>query len=373
MKATIVVDPMFGDGGKGAAVDYLSEGAHMIVRFNGGAQADHTIQVGGNRVGVGLLGSGLLREIPVFLSEHVRVDLKAIQLELEALRHCPLSYLNPHVLVDERALLVTPYHVEASQKMARSSTKGTTGMGVGESSRNAVAHPETAIHATDLSSRPTLVQKLWGQAWDYRSMLSAEKIAEDMLIAASHIRIQNWEKYLWHRGQYYVFESSGGFYIDPVEGYQPYVTSTRTTQANAVPMILSMGKLEEVSYKIVGVLPILTTRHGPGTFPTEEYRLKPFFPTHLPESTPGQGPQRVGWLDLDLAANACKKMHVDELHVTHLDYWTRLPYWKVKKDGVLQELPDNIDYLLDLIEITTGVPVTVVGYGPKREDRHERK
>lgn len=372
MKATIVVDPLYGDGGKGAAVDYLAEDADLIVRFSGGAQANHTINDGRNVYQAGLLGSGFLRGVPVFLSEHVRVDLVAILREINTIASGPLKEYHPIIYVDPKALLVTPYHVEASQNRAASSKKGTTGMGVGESIRNAAAHPESAIHAGDLGSSSTLVQKLWEQAWDYRSKFNPENIASEMLEVAKHIRLQKWDPHIGSGN--IIFEGSGGYYIDPEKGFQPYVTSTRTTHINAVPMILEMGKDRKVSYEIVGVLPIFTTRHGPGPFQTEESRLIKFLLPPQETPTEGQGPVRVGWLDLDLAAAACKDMRVDKLHVSHLDMWDSIPFWKVFYQGFLREIPSR-QALLDLIEETIDVPISVVAYGPKRSDRrpYERK
>lgn len=367
MKATIVVDPMFGDGGKGAAVDYLAEDADLIVRFNGGAQASHTIQDDEYLYHAGLLGSGLLRGIPVFLSEHVRVDLIAIGKEREALLQSPLQNRKPVVIIDLKALLVTPYHVEASQKAARVSQKGTTGMGVGESGRNAMAHPETAIVARDLTSRPKLIQKLWGQMWDYRSRLDPEKIADDFIRIAGSIVLQSWDARN-HRKKTYIFEGSGGYYLDPEKGFRPYVTSTRTTPIHAVRMILEAGRQEEVYYEIVGVLPIFTTRHGPGPFPTEEPRLSRFLLPPGEVVTLGQGPKLSGWLDLDLAKAALKDMHVDKLHVSHLDLWETIPFWKVHYNGKTVDVATRAE-MIKFIEYFTEVPISVVAYGPKRSDR----
>lgn len=369
MEATIVIDPLFGDGGKGAAVDWLAWAHHasLVVRYNGGAQASHTVVTPeGNKYSFGMLGSASFQRIPTFLSKYVRVDMRVLAAELA-------DFPDALVTLDPQAVLVTPYQVRESQKNASTSKKGTTGMGVGESGRYAEDHPESTLHAFDLFSEGVLYRKLKEQQSHYGDGFNLIGMVQSYQQIARRLQIKDWISVAAdYDYNHVIFEGSAGVLLDPVEGMKPHVTSTRTTSVNAWEMLNAIG-LHGKKVHTVGVLPIFGQRHGPGYFPTEDTRLKKHIPTpDLPENIEGQGAVRIGWLDLPLISRGCYLGIMDQLHVSHLDYFDRIPVWRVfTKSGweYFRELPEYIDY----IERYLNLPITVTAKGPKRNDRSVRE
>ena len=163
---TVVADLGFGDAGKGAVVDRLCRTGEFgaVVRFNGGAQAAHNVVTAdGRHHTFAQFGSGTLRGVPGHLSRFVCVDPLALAAEADHLR--ALGVPDPYGLlsVDRRALLTTPYHAAANRlrEQARGADRhGSCGMGVGETARYALDHPQDAPTAGDCTSRPRLLRRL---------------------------------------------------------------------------------------------------------------------------------------------------------------------------------------------------------------------
>ncbi|MFG1810701.1 adenylosuccinate synthetase [Streptomyces sp. NPDC049040] len=328
---TLVVDLGFGDAGKGATVDRLCRdgGVAAVVRFNGGAQAAHNVVTAdGRHHTFAQFGSGTLRGVPTQLSRFTAVDPLALAAEADHLR--ALGVPDPYALlgVDRAAALTTPYHAAAGRlrEQARGAARhGSCGMGVGETTRYALAHPGDAPTAGDCASRPRLLRLLRllrDRLTDELGPLAAppvEACAEAYTAFGRAVRLTGEDRLreLAARGPL-VFEGAQGVLLDEWHGFHPYTTWSTTTFGNAETLLDEAGAAGEGLR--LGVLRTYTTRHGPGPLVTEDPELT----APLPEPHNGhgrwQGAFRVGHFDAVAHAYAAEVCGgVDALAVTHLD------------------------------------------------------
>lgn len=405
----IVVDLGFGDAGKGATVDWLCSpeaelGVGAVVRFNGGAQAAHTVMTAGGHHTFAQFGSGTFSGVPTLLSEHTLVDPIALAGEARRLTAAgvadPLSLLS----VDERALLTTPIHGAANRARedARGAARhGSCGMGIGETAAYALRYD--APRVADCL-RPTVLRtKLRALAAHYRPLLTGSGHRHDNIDTlvevyrefgrAVRISGRGEPARLARRGRL-VFEGAQGVLLDEWRGFHPHTTWSTVEPRNARAMVARLGGTAAV----LGVTRTYATRHGPGPFPTEDARLR------IPEAHNGagryQGGFRRGHLDavlLRYAVEVCGG--IDGLVVNHLDAghhglvataystaggatWTPAPgRWRdlayqsaltarlATADPVLTALPaDPVPWL----EQHLGVPVVLTAAGPGRANRTTR-
>jgi adenylosuccinate synthase len=343
----IVVDLGYGDAGKGTIVDWLvtraarTEGSQVstVVRFNGGAQAAHNvIRDDGRWHTFAQFGSGTFTPgTRTFLSRFMLVDPLAMTAEAANLARLGIPDPLGLVTIDADALLTTPYHRAANQarEAARGDGRhGSCGMGIGETARYALDHPEDAPRAGDMTSPRTMVRKLT-QLCDrlaeelrdnppasvdgtlpppadlaavYRAVAGRIQLAGDGHLAR-----------LLREGPV-VFEGAQGVLLDEWRGFHPYTTWSTTTFANAETLLAEAGQ----TATRLGVTRTYQTRHGPGPFPTQDPALR------LPEPHNGngrwQGPFRVGHLDavalryaVAIAGGVAGAGGVDAIALTHLD------------------------------------------------------
>jgi adenylosuccinate synthase len=335
---TLVVDLGYGDAGKGAVVDTLCGTGEVsaVVRFNGGPQAAHNVVTPqGRHHTFAQFGSGTLRGVPTHLSRLTLVDPLALAAEADHLR--ALGVPDPYALltVDRRALLVTPYHAAANRlrEQARGAARhGSCGMGVGESARYALAHPEDAPAVGDCTSRPRLLRRLRL----LRDRLADElgvplpapppEACADAFAAFARAVTLTGESALHRlvRQGPLVFEGAQGVLLDEWHGFHPYTTWSTTTFANAETLLAEAGAPDGA--RRLGVVRTYTTRHGPGPLVTEDPELT----AALPEPHNGhgrwQGAFRIGHFDAVAHAYAAEAAGgVDALAVTHLDAPGRAP------------------------------------------------
>ncbi|SEO51255.1 adenylosuccinate synthetase [Actinacidiphila rubida] len=350
---TIVVDLGYGDAGKGAVVDRLSRTGEFtaVVRFNGGAQAAHNVVTeDGRHHTFAQFGSGTLRGVPGHLSRFTCVDPLALAAEADHLR--ALGVPDPYGLltVDRRALLTTPYHAAANRlrEQARGAARhGSCGMGVGETTAYALAHPRDAPTAGDCASRPRLLRLL---------RLLRDRLADELgplpapppedcvdactafartvtLTGEHHLRD------LARRGPL-LFEGAQGVLLDEWHGFHPYTTWSTTTFAHAETLLEEAG--DGGSARRLGVVRTFTTRHGPGPLVTEDPELAALLPEPHNGHGRWQGAFRVGHFDAvahGYAVEVCGG--VDALAVTHLDAAARVGTLRICRgyglDGTLVE------------------------------------
>jgi adenylosuccinate synthase len=347
-RAWIVVDLAFGDAGKGTITDFLvrETKAKLVVRFNGGAQAGHNVVTGDGRSHTfSQFGSGtFVSKTSTFLAESVVVHPSALLVEARHLaQHSLVHKAIERITIAEQARIITPFHQAANRirELARGKTRhGTCGVGVGETVRDTLEHPEDAIYARDLRDTQTLVRKLERA----RERLVASLANEVAVLGANHAEFgvfsdrelpARWMEFVrpvaacvvddrwlarWFRDEPgdVVFEGAQGVLLDETYGFHPHTTWSDCTFRGAVALLQTHGFTEDV--RRIGVLRTYLTRHGEGPFPTENEALFAHVPEAHNASIGWQGAFRVGYPDLVLARYATRVCGgVDALAVTHCD------------------------------------------------------
>jgi adenylosuccinate synthase len=326
----VVADLGYGDAGKGTVVDWLcaSRPVHTVVRFNGGAQAAHTVVLRDRRRHTfAQFGSGTLRPgVRTHLSRFVVVDPLALATEAGHLAAAGVPDALDRLTVDRDALLATPYHRAANQARERArgaGRHGSCGMGVGETMAYQLAHPDLAPRVADCRMPSLLRRKLV----TLRDCLTEEvgplaaPPVDDCVAAfsafAGRVSIVD-APYLAAvlKAGDVVFEGAQGVLLDEWHGFHPYTTWSTTTFANADKLLAETGMAGEAIR--LGVLRVVTTRHGPGPLVTEDPALGLTDP-HNP-TNPWQGPFRFGHFDAVAHRYALAVAGgVDGLALTHLD------------------------------------------------------
>ncbi|MFV2112366.1 adenylosuccinate synthetase [Micromonospora sp. LOL_025] len=330
MRHVAVVDLGYGDAGKGTVVDWLcaTRPVHTVVRFNGGAQAAHNVVLrDGRHHTFAQFGAGTFHPgVRTHLSRHVVVDPLALAAEADHLASVGVPDALDRLTVDGEALLATPYHRAANRarEIARGADRhGSCGLGVGEAVAYGLAHPDEAPRVADCRNPALLRRRLTA----LRDRLTAElgpldaPPVEDCLPAftgfAGRVAIvdRSWLAGALRAGTC-VFEGAQGVLLDEWHGFHPYTTWSTTTFANADSLLAEAGQPGGATR--IGVLRVVTTRHGPGPLVTEDPAL-PLADPHNP-TNPWQGRFRFGHFDAVAHRYALAAAGgVDGLALTHVD------------------------------------------------------
>lgn len=347
-RAWIVVDLGFGDSGKGTITDFLvrDKGAKLVVRFNGGAQAGHNVVTRDGRSHTfAQFGAGaFVPEVRTHLAASVVVHPSALlvearHLEQNSLVHKPLDRLT----IDEDARLITPFHQAANRvrELARGDARhGTCGVGVGETVRDALEHPDDVIVARDLRGRTRLYRqlervrdRLWESLRDEVQVLGTNH--PELAIFSDTEPMIRWMEFVrpaldvvvprdWLMRTFrdepsdVIFEGAQGVLLDENVGFHPHTTWSDCTFRGAIDLLQMNGFAGETTR--VGVLRTYLTRHGEGPFPTEESGLLSGLPELHNASAGWQGTFRVGYPDYVLARYAVRVCGgIDWLALTHAD------------------------------------------------------
>ena len=408
----IVVDPGFGDAGKGATVDWLCSpqaglDVSAVVRFNGGAQAAHTVVSGPRRHTFRQFGSGTLSGVPTLLSRYALVDPIALAAEARALAMLGVCDPLRLLFVDERALLTTPIHGAANRcrEDARGDARhGSCGMGIGETVSYALDHDAPRIR--DCGNPDILRRKLSALEQHYAPLLAKGRHGHDPVdelvtayteFAQAVAVVPDDQLAVFAAAGRVVFEGAQGVLLDEWRGLHPYTTWSTVEPRRARAMLARLGE----SGAVLGVVRAYQTRHGAGPFPTEDAALA----IPEPDNATGryQGAFRVGHLDpilLRYAVDACGG--VDALVVNHLDVvaergdirtaagyftphgyrdrvdcgpWRDLEYQRRLTDLVAGSTPHLVPLPVDVpefLEQRLCAPVVLTGHGPDRADRRAR-
>lgn len=332
MPSTVVVGAQWGDEGKGGVVDVLAERADMVVRFNGGSNAGHTVFVGEEHFALHLVPCGILRGKACLLGNGVVIDLQGLLGEMRELESRGIV-VRDHLLISESAHLVLPYHraLDAAEEQARGAAAiGTTGRGIGQAYADKYAR--SGLRALDLTQpavfrdklaaalahKNTLLTKVYGAPPLDFDQVYAELAPAAQELAPLVADIATVVNQALDDGKQVVFEGAQGTLLDIDFGTYPFVTSSNPiAAAAAVGSGVSPKRLD----RIVGVVKAYTTRVGAGPFPTEcEPELADKFRLQGREfgSTTGR-PRRIGWFDAVVARKAAVLNGIEHLAVTHLD------------------------------------------------------
>ena len=333
MANVVVVGAQWGDEGKGKIVDWLSERADVVVRFQGGHNAGHTLVIGPNTYKLSLLPSGVVRPGKLaIIGNGVVVDPWALAAEIERLTAQGVA-IGPHNLrVAENATLILPLHRELDQlreSAAGAGKIGTTGRGIGPAYEDKVGR--RAIRVQDLANRDTLGPKVDRILVHHNALrrglgqleISKDKVMAELIeIAPSILAYMDvtWDLLdkARRQGKRILFEGAQGALLDIDHGTYPFVTSSNTVAAQAAT---GSGVGPRAVGYVLGIAKAYTTRVGSGPFPTE---LHDEIGERLGErghefGTVTGRKRRCGWFDAVLVRQIAKVSGLDGIALTKLD------------------------------------------------------
>lgn len=424
MSAFIVLGAQWGDEGKGKMTDYLAEKAEVVVRFQGGNNAGHTVEVEDKQYKLHLIPSGILygNKLNV-IGNGVVLDPKAMFEEISYLENLGVKVAPDNLVISDRAQVIMPYHklLDSLKEKARGKNDiGTTGKGIGPCYTDKVER--SGIRVCDLlhsdvfkeklqeniKAKNEIITKVYGE-----SAIDFEVIYNDYLAFAEKMRpyVKDISVIVYDEikaGKKVLFEGAQGTLLDIDYGTYPYVTSSNTiaggvcTGAGIGPTMINSA---------VGIAKAYTTRVGKGPFPTEledetgEWIREKGFEYGV---TTGRA-RRCGWLDLVILKSSARVSGLTSFVVTKIDTLAGLEKIKVcvgyKLEGKVidyfpasledldkcepiyeefegwddsassarsyEELPENAKKYLKRIEEFTGVKISIVSVGPRRDQTIE--
>ncbi len=282
MGNVVVVGSQWGDEGKGKVVDWLSSRADVIVRFQGGHNAGHTLVIGNKVFKLSLLPSGVVRPGKLsVIGNGVVVDPWALLSEIDAVRSQGVEISPDSLVVAENAALILPVHgaVDRAREASLGAGKiGTTGRGIGPAYEDKVAR--RAIRVCDLADTAVLPEKIERLLVHHNALLrglgAEELVAGDLLDRLNAVaeRILPYAGVVWQRldearraGRRILFEGAQGAMLDIDHGTYPFVTSSNTVAAQAAA---GAGIGAAALGYVLGITKAYTTRVGAGPFPTEQ-------------------------------------------------------------------------------------------------------
>ncbi|MFB3109994.1 MAG: adenylosuccinate synthase, partial [Acidimicrobiia bacterium] len=342
MPATIVLGAQWGDEGKGRVVDYFSEKADYVVRFQGGNNAGHTIVVGEQRLALSLIPSGILYPtcIPVIASGTV-IDPKVLLNEMEMVAG---RGLDPSRLrLSSNAHLIMPYHRKLDAAIERylgENQIGTTKKGIGPAYTD--KYSRVGIRVQDLFDPKIFTEKVKAALEDKNKILprvyntlpmDADEIVDEYLGYAQRLRphVTDTSLLLWNAindGSAVLFEGAQGTLLDVDHGTYPFVTSSNPTAGGA---IVGSGVGPKAIDEIVGVAKAYISRVGTGPFPTELHDEVGEMMIELggEYGTVTGRRRRCGWLDLLALRYAARINSLTKLFLTKMDILSAFDTLKV--------------------------------------------
>ncbi|MHB8456456.1 MAG: adenylosuccinate synthase [Acidimicrobiales bacterium] len=420
MPATVVVGTQWGDEGKGKLTDLLAKDVRLVVRYQGGHNAGHTIVVDGESFALQLVPSGVLysHTVPV-IGNGVVVDPAVLLAECEMLESRSID--TSRLVVSGNAHLIMPYHYELdlmTERFLGHNRLGTTMRGIGPAYADKAARIGLRVH--DLLDPKIFKEKLEVVLREKNAILSrvynrlpldGDKIADQYLneLAPRMAPMIGDAVALVHEafeaGEQVMLEGAQATYLDVDHGTYPFVTSSNPTAGGAC---VGTGIGPRDISRVVGIVKAYVTRVGSGPFPTE---VDGPIADHLVERGQEFGTntgrrRRPGWLDLVMLRQAARLNSLSELAITKLDIlsdfdtlkvcvayegpdgeryehmpyhqsvihrvkpvYEELPGWRADLAGVrnMAELPSAARRYVEFVASQTGVPVTFVGVGPGRE------
>jgi len=333
MPNVTVVGAQWGDEGKGKIVDWLSAKADVIVRFQGGHNAGHTLVVDGITYKLQLLPSGIVRKNKIsIIGNGVVIDPWALLDEIKQIKKLNIKITNKNLYIAENATLILPLHreLDAIREDAASTDKiGTTRRGIGPAYEDKVGR--RGIRVMDLANKNNLSKKIDMILFHHNSMrkglkkklINKKKLLNDLSKISS--KILKYSKPVWKKIDEFkkkkktiVFEGAQGMLLDVDHGTYPFVTSSNTVAGSA-----SVGSgcgPDTINY-ILGIVKAYTTRVGEGPFPTE---LKNKIGNQIGKKgkefgTVTNRKRRCGWFDAVLVKQSCIISGTKGIALTKID------------------------------------------------------
>ncbi len=352
MANVAVIGAQWGDEGKGKVVDWLASRADIVVRFQGGHNAGHTLVVGGETYKLSLLPSGVVRGKLGIIGNGVVIDPEALLDEIARVEGQGLAVGPDNLRVAENAPLILPLHaaLDKARETARGERKiGTTGRGIGPAYEDKVAR--RAIRVCDLAEPATLSAKLDELLLHHNTLLAGlgapvfDKAALLAALLALAPRLLPFAEPVWERldearraGRRILFEGAQAVMLDVDHGTYPFVTSSNTVAATAAS---GAGVGPGAVGFVLGIAKAYSTRVGAGPFPTElvDATGQMLGDRGREFGTVTGRRRRCGWFDAALVRQAVKVGGIHGLALTKLDVLDGLPELRIgvgyRIDGTL--------------------------------------
>lgn len=419
MANVVIVGTQWGDEGKGKIVDLLAETADMVVRFQGGNNAGHTMVVGGEQFISHLIPSGILQKKTCVIGNGVVVDPAVLLEEIDALSSRGIDVGPASLKICEKAHLIMPYHQavdHAREKFKGDQKIGTTGRGIGPAYEDKATR--RGIRFVDLLDPEVFAEKvntiLDEKNFYLKNYLSADTLDPQQIIdqylvyagrLAPHVtNISVTISAAIKNNQQVMFEGAQGTHLDIDHGTYPFVTSSNTLAGNAC---CGSGVGPKQIDDVFGIVKAYTTRVGQGPFPSELFDA---IGDKIQEkgaefgATTGRR-RRCGWLDTVILKNAVRLNGLTGLAITKLDVldglesinictgyeyqgelltefpaslkvlgeclpvYETVPGWQEDISGIrkFEDLPANVKSYLERIAALTQTPVSIISVGPDRD------
>ena len=420
MRNIVVVGSQWGDEGKGKIVDWLSEQADVVIRFQGGHNAGHTLVIDGVTYKLRLLPSGIVRKNKIsIIGNGVVIDPWALLEEIKEIGSKGVNVDVNNFIISESANLILPFHKEMDEIREDAAGKGkigTTRRGIGPAYEDKVGR--RSIRVMDLRSEKNLDQRLEVVLAHHNTIRKGlgkkiyvkEQLKKDLLKIAPEIlkfsqpvwlKIDQFKK----QKKRILFEGAQGILLDVDHGTYPFVTSSNTVASSAATG--SGCGVNSINY-VLGITKAYTTRVGEGPFPTElKDSIGELLGTRGKEfGTVTSRKRRCGWFDGVLVRQTIKISGIDGIALTKLDVLDELneikmciqyeldgekidylpasvedqlkikpiyrifPGWKSSTNGIknIEELPENAKKYIYAVEDFIGTKISSISTSPERED-----
>ena len=342
MANVAVIGAQWGDEGKGKVVDWLASRADIVVRFQGGHNAGHTLVVGGETYKLSLLPSGVVRGKLGIIGNGVVIDPEALLAEIARVESQGLRVGPDNLRISENAPLILPLHaaLDKARETARGEHKiGTTGRGIGPAYEDKVAR--RAIRVCDLAEPETLSAKLDELLRHHNTLLAGlgapvfDKAGLLAALLALAPRLLPFAEPVWERldearraGRRILFEGAQAVMLDVDHGTYPFVTSSNTVAATAAS---GAGVGPGAVGFVLGIAKAYSTRVGAGPFPTEltDATGQMLGDRGREFGTVTGRRRRTGWFDAALVRQAVKVGGINGLALTKLDVLDGLPELRI--------------------------------------------
>jgi len=417
MPVHVIVGSQWGDEGKGKIVDHLSENVDIVARYQGGANAGHTVVIGQQEYILHLIPSGIFNEnVICVIGNGVVVDPAALLEEIEMLRSFGLD-IKKRLLISHNAHLIMPYHKLLDRlREEQNSRIGTTGRGIGPAYIDKFSR--TGIRIVDLLDREVLCKKIKTNLEEKNKVLKQIYGEEELQVDDIIEQYQEFDKLIdefvtdtsfylnnaLKENKTMLAEGAQGALLDIDHGTYPYVTSSNPTSGGACT---GLGIPPTAITKITGIVKAYTTRVGNGPFPTELFGEEGDLLRRWGNefgATTGR-PRRCGWFDAMLVRYSARVNGIQEMAITKLDVlsdlseipvctgyrlngkilktfptdekrldklepmYETLPGWKQTLTEITQysDLPERAIQYITRLEELTGIPARIISVGARRD------
>jgi len=420
MPNVVIVGTQWGDEGKGKVVDLLAEHADVVVRFQGGNNAGHTMVVQGKQFISHLVPSGILQGKTCYLGNGMVIDPGVLLEELDYLSDHGIPVGPDRIRISEKAHVIMPYHksLDHAREIKKGDNKiGTTGRGIGPCYEDKASR--RGIRFIELTNPDVFAERvkniLEEKNFTLEQFLSAESLKAEDIIDTYATYAARLAPYVGNisvelhqslkSGKQILFEGAQGTHLDIDHGTYPFVTSSNTLSGNAC---CGAGIGPKEIHHVIGIVKAYTTRVGRGPFPSELF-------DDIGDTIQEKGAEfgattgrkrRCGWLDTVILNNAARLNGLTGLAVTKLDIlggldtlnicigyehqgktldyfpgnlqilgeckpiYETLPGWSEDISGIrnYNDLPENTKKYLNRIEELVETPVQIISIGPARDE-----